>query len=268
MTDAPAAATANWPFDANADSAVTVRFSKNDAPPRFAVAYWSIRGLAAPIRMMLCAAKQDHTVYMYDLLEDGSGNGWTSGYFADKARLKAAYPGDAALLNLPYIVDQDEKLILAQTNACLEYLGEHCCGMMGRTAVERAHCAQLLCEIYDLRCVMTKWAYNAGAANEAEATVASAGKHLAKLEQYLAHKSSTGTTQPFLVGDTFSAPDFHLFEIMDQFEALCQVKGLPALLEKFPHLQAFKTGFAQLPYVTVSNFASCFFFGKHCERSY
>jgi len=249
MTDAAAAA--SWPFDAHADSAVTVRFSNNNAntatPPRWAVAYWSIRGLAAPIRMMLCAAKQDHVVYMYDLLEDGgTGGGWTSGYFADKARIKTTYAADGAtLLNLPYIIDQDEKLVLSQTNACLEYLGDSL-GMMGRNAVERAHCAQLLCEIYDWRCVMTQWAYNGAAASDAAATVARAGPHLAKLEQCLAHKGS-GTAKHCLVGDSLSAPDFHLFEIVDQFEALCRAKGLPALLEKFPHLQAFQTGFAQLP---------------------
>jgi len=235
------ASEATWPYESKgSDSAVTVRFSESTGTPRFAVGYWSIRGLAAPLRMMLCAAKQDHTVYMYDIVECPESV-WTSGYPAEKAIIKKQYN---PLINLPYAVDNEAKIMLAQTNACLQYIGE-CVGMMGSSPVERGLCAQFLCEIYDLRCVMTNWCYGRNA-DEAAATVAGAGKHLSKLDNYLSSKS----TKHFLVGESLTAPDFHLFEILDQFELLCQCRGLPALLEGFPALGAFKSGFAQLPYVT------------------
>jgi len=264
-----AASSTSWPFQTTCDSTVTVRFSSknNDEAsaslPRFGIGYWSIRGLAAPIRMMLCAAQQDHTVYLYDCLEnnstttcntDSSSNedDWIQGYHTEKPRLRDAYQN--SFMNLPYFVDQKEQLLLTQTNACLQYAGE-CCNMMGGStgAVERAQAMQLLCELYDLRNVMVGYAYaepneNDAKKQQAAACVEAAQAHLAKFEHHLANKTKTaGGTIHFLVGDTFSAPDFHLFEMVDQFDGLCKSKGLPDCLEEYPHVRAFQTGFAKLP---------------------
>ena len=43
--------------------------------PRFIVGYWSIRGLGAPIRMLLSAAQINHWVAMYDVKEKNKADG-------------------------------------------------------------------------------------------------------------------------------------------------------------------------------------------------
>lgn len=236
-------------FQTASDSAVTVRFTdKNDessssSTPRFAVGYWSIRGLAAPLRMMLCAGRADFVCYMYDSIEDDGEAGWTSSYFAEKKVNLMHY---TPFMNLPFVVDQKEKLVLTQTNACLQYLGEQL-GMMGKNSLEHTLCVQLLCEVYDLRDVMITYAYGRHP-EEATAAVRAAQKHFSKFNDHLLSKGC----KCYTVGDSLTAPDFPLFEMIDQFERLCQTRGLEDCLADCPHVRAFYTGFAQLEYVFLS----------------
>jgi glutathione S-transferase len=204
------------------------------------VGYWSIRGLAAAIRMMLCAAGVNHVSYMYDLKESADNNQWTSDYFTEKAENLIQFN---SFMNLPYIVDHSEKLVLTQTNACLQSVGE-CLGMMGgANKVEHAVCVQLLSELYDLRNVMVRYAYDAQQQDAAESTLNEAQKYFAKFNAHLASSSSSNA---HLVGDGFTAPDFHLFELVDQFVHLAKAKNLPDCLMNHPHVRAFYTEFAQL----------------------
>ena len=273
---------AAWPFVTHAESTITVRFSGNhksttppadeesssSSSPRFAVGYWSIRGLAAPIRMMLCAAQQDHTVYLYDCLErsqDDNGtteeSAWSVRYLeTEKERLRDTYGNP--FMNLPYIVDAPHQLLLTQSNACLQYVGE-CLNRMGSSSTnnhpqqqQRAQCVQLLCELYDLRNVMVNYAYAdpppAEPATAAADCIAAARvywikfeQHLMKQQQQQQHRSNSF----FLVGDQWNAPDFGLFEMVDQFDQLGRFHELPDGLVDFPHIRAFQTAFAALPYV-------------------
>jgi glutathione S-transferase len=229
-------------FQTASDSTVTVRFSKDeDAPPRFHVGYWSIRGLCAPLRMMLCAARADFVCHMYDIQEDSDAKaGWVTGYFKEKAENLLQYN---PFMNLPYVADQQEKLVVTQSNACLQYLGDQL-GMMGQTAAEHTFCVQLLCEVYDLRDAMVKHAYGSPA-DTAEAAVQTAQKHFAKFDKHLETKDN----KCFLIGDSFTAPDFHLFEMIDQFDQLCKTNEFEDCLAEYPHVRAFYTAFAQLEYV-------------------
>lgn len=230
-------------FQTKSDSTVTVRFSNENEQqvPRFAVAYWSIKGLAAPLRMMLCAAKEDFTCYMYDLNEDDSTGGWTSGYFADKAQNLLKHN---PFMNLPYIVDQKEKLVLSQSNACFQYLAEQL-GMMGKSTSEHAICVQLLCELLDVRNIMVKFTYGSDV-DAAEATVQAPKKHFAKFDHHLQNNKDAGKKQCFTNGESFTAPDFHLFEMVEQYDHLCKAHGLEDYLADFPHVRAFYEEFAQL----------------------
>eukprot|EP00957_Ditylum_brightwellii_P155336 11824964-Ditylum_brightwellii.AAC.1 len=92
MSSSPTESTSSKPaFLANvinADTSISVRFDEVEEAPRFAVGYWSIRGLGAPLRMMLSAAKINHDIYMYDIVEDGDNDGWTSSYFQTKKSLQ------------------------------------------------------------------------------------------------------------------------------------------------------------------------------------
>jgi len=176
---------------------------------------------------------------MYDCLEGKGEDDWVEGYETEKPKLQDTYN---SFINLPYLVDEEEKLVVAQTNACLQYLGD-CVGMMGINARERMECVQLLCEIYDLRNVMVEYAYSEPAPGSDAECVLAAQKHFAKFNHHLRNKS----VKYHLGGDTFSAPDFHLFEMLHQFDKLCCSRGLPDCLTDHPDVRAFHAGFSKLP---------------------
>jgi hypothetical protein len=76
-----------------------------------------------------------------------------------------------------------------------------------------------------------------------------------KLELYLKRKNETSESNDggmvHLVGERVSAPSFHLWEMLDQFEGLTKFYGLPSLLEPDrPHLAAFKASLESLPQVS------------------
>jgi hypothetical protein len=234
-----------------AGTTVEFDFGDKSAPKKHAIAYWSIRGLGAPLTMMLCAAKTPFTLFLYDIVESGE-NGWTSDYFAAKKEYIQEYK--QPLWNLPFCVDRENEKIICQTNAIFAHLGR-ACGMMGDDEVSASECEQLLCEIYDLRDGMIRFVYGPNPCEPAE-LLDSAEKYLTKLEAWLelqAEKTAQGHEDEkakmevvHLVNGKFSAPDFHLYEMLDQYEALAKEHGQD-LYQGFDRLRAFKEGFAALP---------------------
>ena len=229
-------------FQAISDSTITVLFDETK-PISYSTAYWNIRGLGAPLRMMLCAAKLNHVVHMYDLVEDGE-HGWKSGYFVEKET--KFIPDYTPFMNLPCFADEHEKIVITQLNACLYYVG-NICGMMGQTPLEQTTCVQYLCEIYDLRTVMTNHVYDGKGTSQ---SVIESGKgHLAKFESLLKNKEK----KCFTVGDSISAPDFHLFEMIDQYDALQKsIDQTADMLTDLPNVRTFFDEFSKLEYVQNS----------------
>jgi hypothetical protein len=238
MSSAESIVSNRW-FQAESDSTVKVLFDETKAI-RFSTAYWNIRGLGAPLRMMLCAAKLNHIVYMYDFLEDGE-HGWKSGYFTEKPT--KFIPDYTPFMNLPCLSDEDEKVVITQLNACLHYCG-NICGMMGQTPLEQTKCVQHLCEIYDLRCTMTNYVYDG--TGTIESVIKSGKGHFSKFEHHFKNKER----KCFTVGDSISAPDFHLFEMIDQYDGLQKsVNPTTDILADFPNLRSFFDEFSKLEYV-------------------
>ena len=224
-----------------AGTTVEVDFGDKTEPKNLAIAYWSIRGLGAPLTMMMCAAKTPFTLFLYDIVEQGE-DGWNSDYFAAKGDYMKDY--SQPLWNLPFCVDREAKKVICQTNAIYAYLGR-ACSMFGDDNGSTSECEQLLCEIYDLRNVMTGYCYGSGA-TEVSSVLAGAKKHFSKLEAWLeiqAEKVAEGEQVVHLVNGKFSAPDFHLYEMLDQFQALA---GEDDLYADFKRLKEFKEGFAAL----------------------
>jgi len=122
------------------------------------IGYWSIRGLGAPLRMMVSYSGQPYSVQMYDCVR--KDDGWDlSSWFSKKPALKEKNP----LMNLPYICDSKGsetggELYISQTNACFLYLGRKL-GMLGSTPQEMSMCEQLLCEVMDVQqcCGYSVW---------------------------------------------------------------------------------------------------------------
>jgi len=224
--------------------------------PRFILGYWSIRGLGAPIRMLLSAAQIDHWVVMYDVMEgdddSSSTTSWDkSSWEKDKRMLKKDFP----FINLPYLIDCAEGeggKVLCQTNAILTYLGSEL-KMMGQSPWKMSQCEELLCEIMDLRNLMVRFAYKKEEDNdsstilfqeEAHQLLVRADSYFQKFEQHLItqypdvesriiQRDELNTIGFYmngichLIGGKFSAPDFHLWEMLQQFEGLCTYLNIP-----------------------------------------
>ena len=226
--------------------------------PVYILGYWSIRGLAAPIRMMLSAAQVNHWCVLYD-----SDNGDETQYMNDKTWLQTEY---SALMNLPFLIyhnsETDQDSVLTQTNAIMQFLGREL-GMLGRNAYEMAVCEELLCELMDLRDNMIRFAYpgwkdfsNCSPDDREDAIKLLEGAsrgHWDKLEAYLKQKYSRDDEKKhvcYLVGDQCSAPDFHLWEMMAQYEGLGRYYQLDESLcvwHQRPFLKLFFSSFQQLP---------------------
>jgi len=235
-----------------AGSQINITFDDKETVPKYALGYWSIRGFGAPLTMMMCAAKVPLTLFLYDVVED-DGNKWKSDYFQAKGDYIKDY--HSPLWNLPFCVDRENKRVICQTNAIFASLGQ-VCGMYGTDENTRSQCEQLLCEIYDLRNIMFEYCYygkkDDGAPKEA---LEKAKVHFKKLEAWLEVEATrtivNDSTEKekdvvHLVDGKFSAPDFHLYEMLDQFEGFVKYYMLENFLDDFKRLKAFKQGFSML----------------------
>lgn len=232
-----------------AGSSINITFDRGGGVPKYALGYWSIRGLGAPLTMMMCAAKVPFTLFLYDLAEDDEKKlGWKSDYFQAKREYIKKY--DAPLWNLPFCVDRDNEKVICQTNAVFASLGR-VCGMYGGNENTTSQCEQLLCEIFDLRNIMVGYCY--GGTQSPKDTLQNARGHFKKLEAWLeieAKRTNTDGSKEIdvvhLVDGKFNAPDFHLYEMLDQFKDFAEYYKLGDFLNDFRRLKAFKEGFSSL----------------------
>lgn len=190
---------------------------------------------------MYAGVKAVHKCYDVAPKEEGGWDG--SSWFGAKKALKLKNP----LMNLPYVVDGD--VVVAQTNAVLAYLGRKL-NLWGKNEQETIACEQLLSETMDLRNNLVKFAYGRDGADSTKDGAKSfldgaAGKNgiLQKIELWLGQF----TKGDFLVGGRATAPDFHLWELLDQMRCMAQYFALPLPLASFPKLRAFYESFGSLP---------------------
>ena len=207
--------------------------------PLYDTGYWNIKGLGAPLRMLLCWANVPFTATMYDVkMLEGRGLD-AKGWFGPKKALKEKNP----FVNLPYVAAGDDVLV-SQSNACFSFLGREL-NMMGQSPNELIMCETLLCEMMDLRNSMTRFAYSDEFANvEADGVALLSnvmGKNgvLQKIELHLANEklSAPSRSDRFLVGGNCTAPDFHLYEMLDQYLLLSEFVKKGDLLLEFPNLR-------------------------------
>jgi glutathione S-transferase len=199
------------------------------------VGYWNMRGLGAPLRAMCYWADQPFQANNHCLSADidYAGSQWFTTF-------KPPMKEKNALTNLPYLIDGD--VVIAQTNSCLSYLGRKY-GLWGNTDLEISQCEQLLCETYDLRGGMVRMAYSREF-NEEMARNAIDGQttsQLHKLDLWLAQNPQFSAETPFLVGGHCTAPDFHLWEMLDQYSTMCRLVLKEDLFAagKYPNLKLF-----------------------------
>jgi len=232
------------------------------------VGYWTIRGLGAPLRMICEYSEKPYTSVNCDCTEVAGGGWDMSLWFGPKEALKAVNPrmnlpcvaaskstreggydtSAAGTARLPpggvvllssrsphhkfthhsrYLKDTDGTLI-AQTNACLRYLGTKY-ALLGETPKEQVVVDELLCEAMDLRNAMFTVFYMGSKAG-LEGLLSHAS--LAKLE------ASIGAG-PFTLGAKPNVSDFHIAELVDQL-LLIKAFGKYEAAFEYPKLRALR----------------------------
>jgi glutathione S-transferase len=210
---------------------------------KITVGYWAIRGLAAPLRMMLMYKAVPFQCTLYECRENADGSFNRDVWLQDA---KPALRERNALMNLPYIIDEEEDVVVAQSNACFLYLGRKL-DMLGDNSKELSLCEQLLCEVMDLRNQLVGYAYSPRGASQEETAKWLIGIRgiLDKLNAVLS--AAPNSALPFFVGARASAPDFHIWEILDQINSIASFHSQSNPVADFPALQSFHTTFASLP---------------------
>jgi len=212
--------------------------------PSFTLGYWDIRGLAAPARMMLVYAGAEFEDKMFELKQKEEGNGWDAEEWFDECR--PALRQKNAFINLPYLIDEGTGLVVTQSTAIYQYLGRKL-ELMGSSEAEEAAAEQTLAQAFDLRNELVRIVYPfsgttpekfPGALTKHMKSISSS--HYDKFSRFLGDK-------PFFAGQSPTAGDFHVWEMLDQHELMATQFGKSSPLEEYPALRAFHKRMRQLP---------------------
>ena len=228
------------------------------------IGYWSTKGLGSTLRMITIYSGRPlrAKIYKLDALIKNNeiqfdGSTW---HDKDKVHLKKRN----SLINLPYIEMYDKnnnKVLISQSLACLSFLGRQL-NMFGKDTSEETYCDQLINEVNDLRGLLGKFCYTTfldskdefnGAKDVMEKATNKINGKMLKFEEWLEQKKQE-ETKLFLVGNSISAPDFSLFDILDFYnEFLRHYKFSTNSNEEiyksigFPYLSKFYNAFTKLP---------------------
>jgi len=194
--------------------------------------YWKIRGLGAPLRMILA--------YKGVQYEDKQYEDFDSWFQGRKPEILKMNP----LANLPYVVDGS--VCVCQTNAVFQYIGDKY-GLNGKSAEAVRKNDQLLCEIYDVRNGMIELTYPFKMVSRTEEEYkANATKFcdqppFSKFENWLEIYG-----EPYFCGTEPCVCDFHIWEMLDQHKILAEQMEKPPILDKFPKCKAFYERFREI----------------------
>lgn len=196
------------------------------------LAYWAIRGLAQPIRLLLEYTGQAYTdkQYVQGPAPDFDKSSWFD--------VKDTVLGDYPYPNLPYLVDGD--VIVTQSNAIIRHIARKA-ELLGSTPEAATRVDIMLEEAMDLRNRTVGMAYGRNG-NYEEALPAyekTLRLNMAKYDSFLGES-------PWFAGNAVTACDFVMYELLDQNALM--VKGV---LDAFPKLAAFHAKFAALPAIAA-----------------
>jgi len=188
------------------------------------LAYWDIRGLAQPIRLLLNYAGEEFEDRMYSC---GSAPDYDrSSWLNVKNTMGLGFP------NLPYYIDGDVRI--TQSNTILRYIGrKH--GLLGETEAEQIRMDLMLNEIGDFRSGFIRLCYGPTFKKNKDQYVETCKIKLKQFDAFLGDRK-------FFAGDKITIADFPTYEIFDHHLLL-----EPTLLDEFPNLKAFMERFEALP---------------------
>eukprot|EP00451_Oxyrrhis_marina_P000884 CAMPEP_0204271822 /NCGR_PEP_ID=MMETSP0468-20130131/21190_1 /ASSEMBLY_ACC=CAM_ASM_000383 /TAXON_ID=2969 /ORGANISM="Oxyrrhis marina" /LENGTH=228 /DNA_ID=CAMNT_0051247577 /DNA_START=45 /DNA_END=731 /DNA_ORIENTATION=+ len=196
--------------------------------------YWKIRGLGAPLRMVLEYKEVQYKDTQYAEFPD-----WFKG---GKPAIEQKNP----FANLPYLVDGDT--VVCQTNAVFAYLAEKL-DMAGKDLQTKTLHQTILCESYDVRDAMVQIIYpfkkvcRTPEEFEEQSKAQLENPPFAKFEACLTKSGGDW----FVLPDGPSPADFHVWELLDQYRLLGEKKGKADVLDQFPKCKAFHQRVRALP---------------------
>ncbi|KAL4226000.1 Glutathione S-transferase Mu 3 [Mactra antiquata] len=187
--------------------------------------YWKIRGLAAPIRLLLTYAGKEFKDTQYECGDapDYNRDAWNS--------VKPKYGEFLDFPNLPYYIDGDVKI--TQSNAILKHIARKY-QLDGETEKEKALVDMLLDQAMDLRNGIVRLCYNPDYENLKVAYFESLPPNLALYEKRLSKST-------WFAGEKVTVADFPFYELLDQ---LTRMK--PDVLSAYPKTTEFLSRFREL----------------------
>ncbi|GAB5356492.1 hypothetical protein AAMO2058_000294500 [Amorphochlora amoebiformis] len=214
-----------------------VNASTEDIKSGYVIAYWKIRGLSAPLRMMCSYAGAEWSDVGYRAFMNKDGTVNKVSWFVDaKPKIIKKNP----ILNLPYVIDTKSGEVITQSVACLLFLAQRL-NLDGpdKTALGMARMSQLVCQAQDLRNAGVRCFY--GMDDHKSYIERSMPSHYNKFQNWLSlHKTK------FLLGPSPTAPDFHLWEMLDHNEMLAIELKSKSYLDAYPRLKQYYTDFKGL----------------------
>jgi glutathione S-transferase len=188
------------------------------------LAYWDIRGLAQPIRLLLNYVGEDFEDRMYTC--GPAPNYDRSSWMDIKNTMGLDFP------NLPYYMSGDVKI--TQSNTILRYVGRKY-NLLGESDVEQIRVDMMLNEIADFRSGFTRLCYGPTFKKMREPYIEMCKGKLKQFEDFLGDRQ-------FFAGDKLTVADFPVYEILDHHRIL-----EPTILNDYPKLTAFMDRFEALP---------------------
>ncbi|CAG9314990.1 unnamed protein product [Blepharisma stoltei] len=182
-------------------------------------AYWSIRGLAEPIRMLLVhlgvAFEDKH--YTAGDAPDYDKSGW----LADKENLGLDFP------NLPYFIDENVKI--TESYAIITYIAaKYNPDFLGRTAQERVYVNMCAGVLKDVNHAVSMACYAPDATTRIPIALDGNKANLGRIANYLQGKR-------FFMGDQPTWVDFCAYELFDRIEAFDPefLRGISPIFETY-----------------------------------
>jgi len=196
------------------------------ASSKIVLAYWDIRGLAQPARMLLGYLGEDFEDKQFSCGEapDYDRSCWTN----VKEDLGLDFP------NLPYLMDGDIKV--TQSNAIMRYLGRKN-NMCGDTEVEKVRVDIMENQAMDFRNGFVGLCYRSGDHYEEKAE-----KYKANIKTLLQRFNVFLGERAYFAGEKLTFVDFIMYELLDQHRMFDST-----LLDSFDKLKAFMSRFEQVP---------------------
>jgi len=166
--------------------------------------YWTIRGLAEPIRALLAYVEADYEEVTYDC---GDAPDFDRSCWMDvKFTLGLEFP------NLPYLMDGDVKL--TQTVAIMHYLSNKY-GLAPKEFSAHAHCDMLDHVAIDMTNMGVRLFYSSKEAFEA-------GRDglVTNVKAFIKQFSTSLGSKTYFAGDDITGTDFLVFETIDKYTVL------------------------------------------------